>query len=131
MLTHPNVVFLLISGPRHFLQLCFFGLHVPNNQLRVPANSADPRIADTHTEGRGMRIVFFKYVLSGDGDTGTQQHLLTDPYCTSEPGFLYSRLPPTRTHPLTMPLALDEPGRNHKVKVLSERKREGQDRPLL
>lgn len=47
----------------------------------------DPRVADTYTEGRGMRIVSFKYVLLGDGDTGTQQHLLTGPYCTLGPGF--------------------------------------------
>lgn len=81
------MVFLPTPIPRDFLQLCFFGLHVPKNQLRVPANYTDPRVADTYTEEKGMRTVSFKYVLLGDGDTGTQQHLLTGPYCTLGPGF--------------------------------------------
>lgn len=117
MLTHPNVVFLPTPGPRHFLQLRFFGLHVPNNQLRVPANYTDPRVADTCTEGRGMRIVSFKYVLSGDGNTGTQQH-------QNQVFFIAGSRSPELIP--TMPMALDEQGRNPKVKVQSERKREGQ-----
>lgn len=62
------------------------------------ANYTDPRVADTHRR-EGMRIVSFKDVLSVGCDTGTQQHLLTGPYCTSGPGFFISSSPHRNSSP--------------------------------